>query len=80
MVAFFFKNILQCVPAYLFWAPPSRQKGHCINSVPSYLAYAITDLVTDIMILSLPAPQVLRLNMPLGRRLAVSGIFLLGTL
>ena len=51
----------------------------CFDFIYFYLAYAITDLITDVMILSLPVPMVWGLHMPTRRKVSVSCIFLLGT-
>ena len=44
------------------------------------LAFAWTDVITNIMILYLPISVISQLQMPLTRKFAVYGIFLLGTL
>ena len=50
------------------------------RGAPSYLAYAVTDFLADIMTLSQSVPQVMKLHMPLSRKIAVSAIFMLESL
>lgn len=80
LVSIFFTSIFQCSPVSKAWDPTHMAPGRCIDELSFYIASAGTDLLTDVMILSLPVPMVFRLQMPLRRKLAVSGMFLLGTL
>jgi hypothetical protein len=71
-------DIFNCTPIRASWDKtiPAR----CINPPSLYRATAIINLVTDILILCLPAPMVWRLKMSARNRLALYGIFLLGGL
>ena len=53
---------------------------NCVHQVPFYYGNSITDLLTDVMVLVLPLPMIARLQMPLKQKMAVAGMFLLGTL
>ena len=48
----------------------------------SYLAtaFSVTDVFTDIAVLSVPVPMVLGLQMSKGRKVGVLGVFFLGAL
>lgn len=57
-------------------APPSQ----CIDRTRLWLAYAISDILTDTMVLSMPAPAVWQLHMSTRHKVGISGTFLLGAL
>ena len=54
--------------------------AYCINQQAFYMATAVTDVVIDLFIFSLPIPMVLRLHLPRKQRAAVAGMFLLGAM
>lgn len=45
-----------------------------------FFATVITNMIMDIMILTIPWPMIWKLQMPLQQKVAVTGIFLLGSL
>ena len=71
--------LVQCRPVWHVWSPP-LDRINCLNFSAEILAYGVTDLLTDMMILSLPVPMVWRLQMEARRKVAVSALFLLGSL
>lgn len=75
--AFFLAFIFQCTPIDTVWNPAALAP-HCVNRIGLWLAYAISDVLTDCLILSMPVPAVWQLQMPTRQKVAVSGIFLLG--
>lgn len=99
-IGFFFAYLFRCgTQFWALWAPLHYVLEYCYDSTSMFQAMAISDVVTDFFILSLPffwvsflipslpqsrrvpfanLPQILRLNMTLGKRLGVSGVFLLG--
>lgn len=78
-IAFFFTSLFQCIPVTaIVEAYYSREK--CVNINQFYNAGCITDIIVDFLILILPIPMVLRLQLSFRQRLAILGIFLLGTL
>lgn len=50
---------------------------YCVISFPYLYGFAVSDFVLDIWIVALPIPLILRLNMPLPKKLSVLGIFIL---
>lgn len=79
-VAFFFANLLQCYPIWYNWEASGAQANSCIQTNTMYLAQAWTDVLTDIIILSLPIPCIWALQMPARHKIGVTAIFLLGLL
>jgi len=54
--------------------------GHCINIESFFLGQAIPNIVTDGILLALPLPLIWDLHLPKGQKMALSGVFLLGSL
>ncbi|PHH90572.1 hypothetical protein CDD83_3259 [Cordyceps sp. RAO-2017] len=79
-VAFFFANMLECVPVEEAFknAPGLGGNPRCINAVPMYLSQVYSDVIIDALILAVPIPLVLKLRLPTRQKFAVCGIFLLG--
>ena len=75
-VSFFFANLFTCYPITPFIE--AFYGNHCVDGLSLWYAMAISDIVIDIIILFLPIPMVLRLQLPLKQRLGVLGMFLLG--
>ncbi|PVI08120.1 hypothetical protein DM02DRAFT_621663 [Periconia macrospinosa] len=63
-----------------FWTTPPMLDGTQYVILPADLitAFAIVDLLLDILVLSLPLPSIWRLQMSRSKRFAVAGVFLLG--
>lgn len=78
MIGVVFAQIFTCTPVKGAWDPAVAQ--HCIGTTKFYYGNAIANLLTDVVILCLPLPLVWRLNITTHRKLAISGIFLLGGL
>ncbi|KAI0189472.1 hypothetical protein F4808DRAFT_445380 [Astrocystis sublimbata] len=78
-VGFFFAYLFRCdTNFWALWAPLKFLIQYCYDSKPYFYTLAISDVVTDFLILGLPLFWVWRLNMSTSKRLAVSGVFLLG--
>ncbi|OCK76235.1 hypothetical protein K432DRAFT_306780, partial [Lepidopterella palustris CBS 459.81] len=65
-----------CRPINAFW--DDDVKGTCLNLVTFTYFTNISNLVTDIWIFLLPIPVIMRLQLPLHRKLALVGIFSIG--
>ncbi|KAE8145013.1 integral membrane protein [Aspergillus avenaceus] len=72
-----FLFIFICVPVQKLWYP--YLPGHCINQVGTWIANAISTILTDLIILCLPIPQVWKLQLRLSEKLAVLFAFGLGS-
>ncbi|KAI1345904.1 hypothetical protein F5Y01DRAFT_299330 [Xylaria sp. FL0043] len=79
-ISFFFAVLLECKPVSQVLLAPQERTGHCSSPAPIVQGMAIANLIIDIAILATPQPIVWKLHMPLKQRLAVSFIFLLGSL
>jgi hypothetical protein len=70
--------IFICVPVKKLWYP--SLPGHCINQVGTWIANAASTIMTDLVILVLPMPQVWKLQLRLSEKLALTLAFSLGFL
>lgn len=72
--------MFNCIPISAAWKPTTRADAICIDIESFYYGNAISNLLTDVLILGLPLPIVWGLNMSTNRKIALSGVFLLGSL
>lgn len=73
-----FLFIFICVPVQKLWYPDLP--GHCISQVGTWIANAASTIISDLVILLLPLPQVWSLQLRLTEKLAVTVAFSLGFL
>ena len=79
-LAFVFALAFQCKPPSNFWTKFELEyTAYCVDVQSLYLASGISDLILDIIVISLPIPLILRLQMPNKDKLAVAGMFLLSS-
>lgn len=59
VVAFFFANLLECVPIEDSFKAAPGQGGdpNCIDAIPMYFAQVYSDVALDILILLVPIPS-----------------------
>lgn len=69
---------LLCIPFEKIWLPDTP--GHCLDETNVRIFNSASTIFTDIIILCLPAPQVWKLQLQKTERIAVIGIFALGSL
>lgn len=54
------------------------KEGTCLAPGPSFTAYAVVTIVSDVIVAVLPIPVLLKLNIRLEKKLGLIAIFLLG--
>lgn len=73
--------IFQCSPVSYYWDQYSGDaQGHCININLFGWLHAAVGVALDILMLTLPLSQVVRLQLHWKKKLGVSAMFVLGTL
>ena len=77
-ISFFFASLFQCYPITPLVEFFYGKK--CVNTLQLYYAGAYSDVILDFIILLLPIPMVLTLQLPWKQKVAVLCIFLLGAL
>ncbi|KAJ2979912.1 hypothetical protein NQ176_g2965 [Zarea fungicola] len=83
-IAFVFLNhfgsaltlIFNCNPVDKSWNP--LKDGSCLPAGASFTAYAVLTIISDIVVAVLPIPVLLKLNIPMEKKLGLMGIFALG--
>lgn len=71
-------SFLTCVPVRRFW--DDTVEGNCLNRDAFWLSTAIVHIVTDVVLLAMPMPILIRLNIPKRQRIALVLVFALGGL
>lgn len=71
--------IFECSPIHYFW---DRMPigGQCIDVQRFFTGQSVVNIITDAVLLALPLPLIWRLQLPLGQKLGLSAVFLLGSL
>jgi rhodopsin domain-containing protein len=70
--------ILQCRPV-AYWWDKTIPGGVCFNVQIFYRAMCVPNIATDIMVLALPITSLIQLKLPLFKKVALSFIFLTGS-
>jgi len=70
--------VFQCTPISYFW--DKNISGHCISVPVIFYTTAALNILTDIGIFTLPLPIIAGLTLPLGQRIGVVSIFVIGFL
>jgi hypothetical protein len=71
-------TIFQCVPIRGAWVKNSG--ATCINSDQFWVAYAVLNILTDVLVLALPVGPIMNLHLRWRERFLIWGVFMLGAL
>ena len=77
-VGIFFGLIFSCSPISVSW--DITVTGECINRPALYIATAVSNIISDIILFVLPMPMVVKLQLPLKQKLGLFFIFGVGSL
>jgi hypothetical protein len=77
--ALVFPLIFACTPFRRNW-DVTITAGSCIDRTPLYMATAVLNMATDLLLLVLPVPMVVGLQMPRAQKLGLMCIFGVGSL
>jgi hypothetical protein len=70
-----------CRPMSFYWRQYSgATDGTCIEVLSFYLAFGIVNMINDIIILFVPIPRIMHLQMNNRKKMSIVGIMLLGSL
>ena len=69
--------IFQCTPVRYAWN--KAMHGSCINQLAYYRWISLPNIDTDIVMLSLPLPMVWNLHAPTAQKVALSAVFMMGS-
>ena len=80
-VAFFFVVLFQCGTDFgALWSTLFDFVTHCLPDVVYLEGNSISDIITDVLILLLPAPMIWNLQLSLSKKFALCGVFFMGFL
>ncbi|KAI4720419.1 hypothetical protein E4T48_03322 [Aureobasidium sp. EXF-10727] len=71
-------SLLLCVPVHYFWDGLST--AHCMNFKAKWFSDATINIITDLILLSMPMPFLRGLNLPYRSKAGLIGVFALGGL
>ncbi|KAI5367842.1 hypothetical protein Slin15195_G029750 [Septoria linicola] len=77
--ALFFALIFACTPLQVNW-DITITSGTCANKGGMYLATAGLNAATDVLLLVIPIPMVLKLHVPLSQKIGLVAMFSVGSL
>ncbi|KAI8625679.1 hypothetical protein F5Y19DRAFT_240979 [Xylariaceae sp. FL1651] len=69
-----------CRPTEFFWTQFTGGTGKCLDINASFLSLTVLNLVADLLVLIVPIPEILALQMTTKKKVAVCGVMLLGGL
>lgn len=75
---FFFLIVFQCIPLAMIWN--KSVKGRCLNITAIGYTAAIIGIMEDIVLLIMPIPILLQLQLGLKKKLGLVFMFSLGSL
>ncbi|PYH45564.1 uncharacterized protein BP01DRAFT_318878, partial [Aspergillus saccharolyticus JOP 1030-1] len=67
-----------CKPLPYFWTQFSGTSGRCIDVDRFFLAAGILNMLNDFIVLVIPFPRIVKLQMSVEKKLAISGIMAVG--
>ncbi|KAJ5787104.1 hypothetical protein N7457_002094 [Penicillium paradoxum] len=71
------ESFLICQPVEFNWNP-MLPGGGCGNRNAAFVVAGVLNMVTDLMVMSLPIPYIWQLQLPIGRKVGLSMAFSLG--
>ncbi|PYI02706.1 hypothetical protein BO78DRAFT_422270 [Aspergillus sclerotiicarbonarius CBS 121057] len=79
MIAFFFATVFQCYTQWAWnWAPISFFLTQCTNTLDMLTVFTATDIVTDVIIITMPVPIIWQLHLPTIKKVGLTGLFMMG--
>ncbi|KAI1370552.1 hypothetical protein F4677DRAFT_350367 [Hypoxylon crocopeplum] len=67
-----------CKPVSHFWTQFSGTTGQCVDINTAFMVLTVVNMVNDIIVLMVPIPEILQLQMSTNKKVAVCGVMLLG--
>ncbi|KAI3326761.1 hypothetical protein HD806DRAFT_417342 [Xylariaceae sp. AK1471] len=78
--SFFFASLFQCRLNFsALWGSTNDIVENCDDTMHLVLSVCITGFILDIIIFTVPVPLVWQLNLSVGKKISIVGVFLLGS-
>lgn len=69
-----------CQPIRAAFDPYALRTGVCIDFLAQYISIAGANIVSDVLLFTIPIPMIVRLKMPLGQKIGVVLMFGVGSM
>ncbi|QKX53488.1 uncharacterized protein TRUGW13939_00567 [Talaromyces rugulosus] len=80
-ICFFFLLLFLCNTDFAaYWTSGTTEAERCLPTGMVHMGYAISDVVTDIIIILMPVGEIWKLHLPVRRKFAVMGVFGMGAI
>jgi hypothetical protein len=73
-------GLLACLPVPSFWDPAAYPDHYCMPILPGWYSNSAVNILSDVVIFSLPIPVLWKLQMPKSQRISLIAIFGFGLL
>lgn len=70
--------VFKCNPIQKFW--DHDLPGHCLDTMSAIRGEQVFNIILDVVILALPVKAIMKLQLPMDRKLSAIALFLLGGL
>lgn len=79
-IGIFFASVFPCTPLHKAWdLTLAADVGSCIDRPAMFQATAGLGVATDVIILCIPIPMVVRLQLSFKKKMALLGLFSIGS-
>ncbi|OQD63874.1 hypothetical protein PENPOL_c008G06255 [Penicillium polonicum] len=73
-------DAFRCLPTRLTWVGWMHEEpGHCINFINAVLVNCLVNIFVDVILIVMPVYEVTKLQLPLRKKLAVTSMFIVGS-
>ncbi|QSZ30119.1 hypothetical protein DSL72_004639 [Monilinia vaccinii-corymbosi] len=80
-LAFFFAILFVCGTDFsAYWTSTIVERDNCVDTDKLHNAFAMSDVATDFVIISLPVPMIFGLHLTIARKIGILAVFSLGAL
>lgn len=71
--------LFACRPIRAAWDPYEMATGDCLDTAALYIAIAIANIASDVVLFIIPIPTLLGLRMPTAQKIGAAAIFGVGS-
>ncbi|KAF3018019.1 hypothetical protein E8E15_006864 [Penicillium rubens] len=73
-------DAFRCVPTRLTWTGwTNEESGYCINFIVAVLVNCLVNIFVDFVLIVMPVYEVVKLQLPLRKKIAVASMFIVGS-
>ncbi|KAJ5456366.1 hypothetical protein N7530_011640 [Penicillium desertorum] len=73
-------DAFRCVPTRLTWTGwTNEESGYCINFIVAVLVNCLVNIFVDFILIFMPVYEVVKLQLPLRKKIAVASMFIVGS-